>query len=624
MKTADRIWLEWKVVGDKATCRHCNHKTITKHATRCKEHMSTCSSAPPAFRQKYVADLTDLKLRQTSLRPVTLAVQKMDDSNQELELVEEICVNADELSTTIPSTTTAKRHHSSFSQSRLLSINAISKLKMKELQTIRVNAMINGNIPFNWLQDPVLNSFFQKLGSGFVMPSPQQASTSILSALNKDALTCVNDAISNNRHLSIIIDGWKNCRGVPVINIILANPSSCIFYKSYEPGANRETGEYLASVIKGVIEEVQATHGQGKIVAIVTDQGSNFVRARRVISNEETILSINCGAHMPNLLAEDISKIPSINRFLKKSTNVVKEIKKSKLKLARYYDEYQKWIDDERVKGNTPKSRVTLTLPSKSRWYGIRDMFHKLLRARPVLERLSILHEIDFTSSTRMALKDDSFWTKLEHVAPLFRAISDVIAITEGNSCTLSDVVEEFEKLRGIFEQNGDNSDILKNATNISEIKKCQTIFKNRTDIHKLTKIHYLANFLDPRYRGQKFVEDEEKLLMTLSELEDYAKNIGVIPTEEAKEELGRQISSYRRKEGIFGNSMLLHRTTTVEQIMRIKWNNQQRYPKKLKKAVTSLVIEPHQQEDVASDSESDDNSDMEIAEPYSESELDT
>lgn len=240
----------------------------------------------------------------------------------------------------------------------------------------------------------------------------------------------------------------------------------------------------------------------------------------------------------------------------------------------------------------------------------------------------------------------------------------------------MSDVVEEFEKLRGIFEQNGDNSDILKNATNISEIKKCQTIFKNRTDIQKLTKIHYLANFLDPRYRGQKFVEDEEKLLMTLSELEDYAKNIGVIPTEEAKEELGRQISSYRRKEGIFGNSMLLHRVphlywdnllsfqsssilatvgvrilsipsagaersfsiqgnvhtknrnrlleTTVEQIMRIKWNNQQRYPKKLKKAVTSLVIEPHQQEDVASDSESDDNSDMEIAEPYSESELDT
>lgn len=244
MKTADRIWLEWKVVGDKATCRHCNHKTITKHATRCKEHTSTCSSAPPAIRQKYVADLTDLKLRQTSLRPVTLAVQKMDDSNQELELVEEICANADELSTTIPSTTTAKRHHSSFSQSMLLSINAISKLKMKELQTIWVNAMINGNIPFNWLQDPVLNSFFQKLGSGFVMPSPRQASTSILSALNKDALTCVNDAISNNRHLSIIIDGWKNCRGVPVINIILANPSSCIFYKSYEPG------EYLHMFIK--------------------------------------------------------------------------------------------------------------------------------------------------------------------------------------------------------------------------------------------------------------------------------------------------------------------------------------------------------------------------------------
>ena len=132
----------------------------------------------------------------------------------------------------------------------------------------------------------------------------------------------------------------------------------------------------------------------------------------------------------------------------------------------------------------------------------------------------------------------------------------------------MSDVVEEFEKLRGIFEQNGDNSDILKNATNISEIKKCQTIFKNRTDIQKLTKIHYLANFLDPRYRGQKFVEDEEKLLMTLSELEDYAKNIGVIPTEEAKEELGRQISSYRRKEGIFGNSMLLHR------VPHLYWDN--------------------------------------------------
>jgi hypothetical protein len=174
-----------------------------------------------------------------------------------------------------------------------------------------------------------------------------------------------------------------------------------------------------------IVNELEETYGLEKIVAIVSDQRSNYLSARNQISANSSIASVSGAAHLINLLAGDITKIPSLQRFIMRLKSIIKEIKGSKVKLGKYCSEFDRWILEEKSKGNDPGQRVTLTLPAVTRWFGIRDMLTKLRRAKTVLLRLSIRDDFDLGLATRSSIMDERFWLQLEAVHPLFMAITD-------------------------------------------------------------------------------------------------------------------------------------------------------------------------------------------------------
>jgi hypothetical protein len=176
-----------------------------------------------------------------------------------------------------------------------------------------------------------------------------------------------------------------------------------------------------------VVNELEKKYGTQKIVAIVSDRGSNYLSARNTISINSSILSVNCAAHLLNLLAGDITKLPSLQHFILRAKAIIKEIKGSKVKLGEYNEEFDRWIQEEKRNGREPERKVSLTLPSVTRWFEIRDMLSKLRRAKPILLRLSIREGCDLTFSTRDSVLAESFWNMLGNVHPLF------IAITDGN-----------------------------------------------------------------------------------------------------------------------------------------------------------------------------------------------
>lgn len=100
-------------------------------------------------------------------------------------------------------------------------------------------------------------------------------------------------------------------------------------------------------------------------------------------------------------------------------------IKSSKRRLGEYNAEFERYISEEKDKGNNPSSLVSLSIPSPTRWFGIRDMLYKLDRAKPVLMRLSIKDDTDISFGTKKTLRDEAFWSKLLSVRPLFLAITD-------------------------------------------------------------------------------------------------------------------------------------------------------------------------------------------------------
>jgi hypothetical protein len=122
------------------------------------------------------------------------------------------------------------------STSPLKNVSRLAVNKHKELEYMWAKAMIAGNVSFNWTQNLHLRKFFDKLGSGFVLPSRKEMSTSLLKNLDEESRGKIETSIQKERHLSIVPDGGQNIRGLSVINVMLANPNSRIFYKSIETG----------------------------------------------------------------------------------------------------------------------------------------------------------------------------------------------------------------------------------------------------------------------------------------------------------------------------------------------------------------------------------------------------
>jgi len=147
--------------------------------------------------------------------------------------------------------------------------------------------------------------------------------------------------------------------------------------------------------------------------------------ARNRIAVDRNLLSVSCAAHLFNLLVGEISKLPNLQKTLNKAKSIVKEFKGSKSKLGEYLKEYERWTDEEKGKGNKPAKPVMLTLPSITRWFAIRDLLYKLLRAKPVLLRLAIREDFNLSQCTRSAIKDDNFWDRMKSIFPLYKALTD-------------------------------------------------------------------------------------------------------------------------------------------------------------------------------------------------------
>ncbi|CAL8122074.1 unnamed protein product [Orchesella dallaii] len=454
-KPTDKIWRHWYLQGTFASCNYCkSHQK--KHATRCRKHTSNCPHAPAPVRKEFKDIIVSratvvLKRLQTTVTrnqtesvpeaceaPNNTSVQhcdiKIEDTHQSSTESHshnvEVPTSQTEQSTidAVFSNASQLAAPSSYRQKVLDShVNRLSAADLKELQKLFTKAMISGNVSFNWLQDTHLKTFFDKLGSGFCPPTRWEASHSVLDKLENEAAASINRRLELEWFFSVIPDGWTNIKGLSVVNIMLSNTVSCLFYKSFETGSNSQTGDYLQGQLNSIITEINTKFGHGKIVAIVSDRGSNYLNARTRIHNQQPgILSISCAAHALNLLVGDISKLPTIQSHLNQAKNIIKEIKNSKTKLGEYYAEFDRYVDEEKLEGRS-HHKVSLSLPSVTRWFGVRDMLHKLKHAKNVLLRLAIKETCLLSSTSKRTIMDTNFWYKLERLYPLYTVLTNGI-----------------------------------------------------------------------------------------------------------------------------------------------------------------------------------------------------
>ena len=120
----------------------------------------------------------------------------------------------------------------------------------------------------------------------------------------------------------IMCDRWTGPTKLSIINFMVYCKGSTIFLKSVDELDNTKDNKYIYGLLKDVIKD----GGEANVVQIVTDNGSAFVKAGKLLMKKYNLYWTPCPAHCINLMCEDIGKQESDSNLItnaRKITNFI-------------------------------------------------------------------------------------------------------------------------------------------------------------------------------------------------------------------------------------------------------------------------------------------------------------
>ena len=88
-------------------------------------------------------------------------------------------------------------------------------------------------------------------------------------------------------------DGWIRRTKLRIINFMVYSKGSTIFLKSVDASDKIKDNKYIYGLLMDVIKEV----GEANVVQIVTDNGSAFVKAGKLLMKKYNLYWTPCAAH---------------------------------------------------------------------------------------------------------------------------------------------------------------------------------------------------------------------------------------------------------------------------------------------------------------------------------------
>ena len=159
---------------------------------------------------------------------------------------------------------------------------------------------------------------------GIEPPSPYEIKNKYLDMEYKDMEDYVNIQREKWKTYgcTIMSDGWTGPTKLIIINFMVYSKGSTIFLKSVDASGKIKDNKYIYGLLKDVIKEV----GETNVVQIVTDNGSAFVKAGKLLMKKYNLYWTPCAAHCIDLMFEDIAKRATISELItnaRKITNFI-------------------------------------------------------------------------------------------------------------------------------------------------------------------------------------------------------------------------------------------------------------------------------------------------------------
>ncbi|KAL5187367.1 Serine hydroxymethyltransferase 7 [Glycine soja] len=119
---------------------------------------------------------------------------------------------------------------------------------------------------------------------------------------------------------TIMSDAWTDRKQRCIINFFINSQAGTMFLKSVDGSNFVKTGEKIFELLDAIVEEV----GEENVVQVVTDNGSNYVLAGKLLEEKRKhIYWTPCAAHCIDLMLEDIGKLPLIRKTIRRAINLV-------------------------------------------------------------------------------------------------------------------------------------------------------------------------------------------------------------------------------------------------------------------------------------------------------------
>ena len=163
-------------------------------------------------------------------------------------------------------------------------------------------------------------NYIWMVGMGIEPPSPYEIKHKYLDMEYKDMEAYVNIQREKWKTYGCMImsDGWTGPTKLSIINFMVYSKGSTIFLKSVDASNNIKDNKYIYGLLKDVIKEV----GKQNVVQIVTDNGSAFFKAGKLLMKKYNLYWTPCAAHCIDLMFEDIGKRTSVADLITKARKI--------------------------------------------------------------------------------------------------------------------------------------------------------------------------------------------------------------------------------------------------------------------------------------------------------------
>ncbi|XP_057418793.1 uncharacterized protein LOC130713003 [Lotus japonicus] len=342
---------------------------------------------------------------------------------------------------------------------------------------------------------------------------------------------------------SIMSDAWTDRKQRSIINFMVNCSAGTMFLKSVDASDYVKTGEKLFELLDSIIDEV----GEENVVQVITDNGSNYVSAGKMLEEKRPNLYWTpCAAHCIDLMLEDIGKIPLIKKTIQRAISLVGFIygHTSTLSLLRYYTKKRELVRHAVTRFAT--SYLTLKRLRKEKGK-LREMF-----VSHTWTNNKLSNEPKGKQATKIVLMN-SFWNSVCFILKVMGPLVRVLRLADSEKKpAMGYIYEAMDKAKEAIRAS------LRDDK--SKYQKIWDIIDNRWNSQLHRPLHAAGHFLNPEY----YYND--------SELDyDFEVQKGVYdcverlsPTDELRKKILTELPIYKSGGGMFGSKFAIEQRGTI------------------------------------------------------------